>query len=102
LCALIILFTEVASNTAVVALSLPLLGGVGASLGIPTMSLLMTITLAGSLSFMLPMATPPNAIVFSGGGLRVWDMMKAGFGLNIIFCGLIVLASLYWLPWVIS
>ena len=55
-------------------------------------------TLAASMAFMMPVATAPNAIVFAYKEMRIPDMMKAGFWLNIITIGLIYAAMLIWVP----
>ncbi len=98
ICSVTIIVTEFASNTAVAAIFIPLLAGLGVSLALPELMVLMTVTMAASLSFMLPMATPPNAVVFSRGGFSVREMIRVGFWLNIIFACLITLATYFVLP----
>jgi sodium-dependent dicarboxylate transporter 2/3/5 len=75
--------TEITSNTATASLVLPLLVTLSVSLNIETAPLLAGAAIAASCAFMLPVATPPNAIVFSSGGITIKDMMRAGFALNI-------------------
>lgn len=75
--------TEITSNTATASMVLPLLITLSASLAIETMPLLAGAAIASSCAFMLPVATPPNAIVFSSGHVSIKDMMRAGFALNI-------------------
>lgn len=84
LCLLIATFTECSSNTATTTLFLPILGSMASAIQIHPLYIMLPCTIAASLAFMLPVATPPNAIAFSFGNLKVLDMVKAGFMLNII------------------
>lgn len=81
---LVIFLTELTSNTAVTATLLPVLAASAAVLGVPPAPLLVATALAASCAFMLPVATPPNAIVFSSGHLTLGQMARAGFALNIV------------------
>ena len=81
---LIIFLTEVTSNTATAAAFLPLLGPVAVSMELSPLYLVVPAALAASFAFMLPVATPPNAIVFASGKLQVKDMVKAGLVLNLL------------------
>ncbi|XP_078492151.1 solute carrier family 13 member 2 [Ciona intestinalis] len=83
------LFTECSSNTATTTLFVPILAQLAQILQIHPLFLLISPVLAASLAFMLPVATPPNAIAFSYGHLKVLDLVKAGWVLNII--GVLVL-----------
>ena len=76
--------TEVMSNVALVTIFLPVVGGVAVGAGIDPILVLMPVTLAASCAFMLPMSTPPNAIVFASGHIKIAQMVRAGFWLNII------------------
>lgn len=76
--------TEVMSNVALVTIFLPVVSGIAAGLGIAPMEVCIPVTLASSCAFMLPMSTPPNAIVFASGYLNVSDMVRVGIILNII------------------
>ena len=82
--ALIIFLTELTSNTATVATFLPVAGAVAIQSGYDPIILTVPITLAASCAFMLPVATPPNAIVFGSGMLTIPRMMRAGFAVNIV------------------
>jgi solute carrier family 13 (sodium-dependent dicarboxylate transporter), member 2/3/5 len=93
---LIIFLTEVTSNTATAAAFLPLLGPVAVSMNMSPLYLVVPAALAASFAFMMPVATPPNAIVFASGKLQIKDMVKAGLVLNIVGIAVISLAS-YWL-----
>ncbi|KAM9728079.1 solute carrier family 13 member 2 isoform 1-T2 [Menidia menidia] len=81
---LVATFTECSSNTATTTLFLPILASMATAIKIHPLYVMLPCTIAASLAFMLPVATPPNAIAFSFGNLRVVDMVKAGFMLNII------------------
>ncbi|MDH7445749.1 SLC13 family permease [Aquimarina sp. 2201CG14-23] len=83
--------TELMSNVALVAIFVPVVAGIALGLDIPMLHLLIPVTMAASCAFMLPMATPPNAIVFASGYVKVSKMVKAGLILNIISVILLVL-----------
>uniref|UniRef100_A0A3Q1C4J1 Solute carrier family 13 member 2 n=1 Tax=Amphiprion ocellaris TaxID=80972 RepID=A0A3Q1C4J1_AMPOC len=84
LCLLVAMFTECSSNTATTTLFLPIVASMATAIKIHPMYVMLPCTLAASLAFMLPVATPPNAIAFSYADLKVMDMAKTGFMLNLI------------------
>ncbi|XP_077360929.1 solute carrier family 13 member 2-like isoform X2 [Festucalex cinctus] len=84
LCLLVAIFTECSSNTATTTLFLPILASMAVSIKLHPLYVMLPCTISASLAFMLPVATAPNAIAFSFGNLKVMDMVKAGFMLNII------------------
>ena len=88
------------SNVALVVVFLPVVSGIAEGMGIEPILLTAPVTLAASCGFMLPMATPPNAIVFGSGHLRVLDMVKSGFWLDIISILLIALFAETVVMWV--
>jgi sodium-dependent dicarboxylate transporter 2/3/5 len=90
---LIIFLTEVTSNTATAAAFLPLLGPVAVSMELSPLYLVVPAALAASFAFMMPVATPPNAIVFASGKLQIKDMVKAGLVLNLLGIVAISIAS---------
>ncbi|MCF8370136.1 MAG: DASS family sodium-coupled anion symporter [Bacteroidales bacterium] len=90
------LLTELTSNTATTEMILPILAGLAISIKLNPLLLMIPATLAASLAFMLPVATPPNAIVFGTGHLQIKDMVKTGFILNIIAVILATLLMYYW------
>lgn len=94
----IIFLTEITSNTATTATFLPILGAVAVGLGVSPMVLAVPAALAASMAFMMPVATPPNAIVFSYEGLNIGDMMKAGIWLNLLTICLVYGAMLVLAP----
>ncbi|XP_072909185.1 Na(+)/citrate cotransporter-like [Hemitrygon akajei] len=84
LCLLIATFTECASNVATTSLFLPILSSMAQRININPLYIMLPCTLSASFAFMLPVATPPNSIVFSYGYVKVFDMVKAGFIVNLI------------------
>jgi sodium-dependent dicarboxylate transporter 2/3/5 len=87
---LVTFLTEVTSNTATVETLLPILAGLGVSTEVNPLLFMLPATVAGSLAFMLPVATPPNAIIFGTKRITVLQMAKTGLLLNLI--GIIVLS----------
>ena len=90
--------TEVTSNVATTAMLLPVIAPIALELDIHPFILMTAAAVAASCAFMLPVATPPNVIVFGSGYLRIPDMVKKGFLLNIISILIIVLMVYYLLP----
>lgn len=88
----IIFLTELTSNTATTEMILPILASVSVALGVNPMLLMMSATLSASMAFMLPVATPPNAVVFGSQRIKISEMTKAGLLLNLIGIILITLA----------
>lgn len=88
---LAIFISEVLSNLAMVTLFIPVVGIFANQTGLPLVPLAMALTLGASLAFMMPVGTPPNAIVFGSGFLRIKDMIRYGFILNLISLTLISL-----------
>ncbi|XP_055052612.2 Na(+)/citrate cotransporter [Misgurnus anguillicaudatus] len=96
LCLLIAVFTECTSNVATATLFLPVLASMSQSVGMNPLYVMVPCTLSASFAFMLPVATPPNAIVFSYGYLKVSDMAKTGIIMNVIGIVCITLAINTW------
>ena len=90
---MVIFLTELTSNTATTAALVPILAAVAPGLGLHPYLLIFPATIAASCAFMLPVATPPNAIVFGSGHLTIAQMCKAGLPLNIVSIGLITLLT---------
>ncbi len=95
---LMLFMTELMSNVALVAVLAPVVAGIAIGLEIPLLHLLIPVTVASSCAFMLPMATPPNAIVFASGYVRVYEMARVGIILNLISVGLLILVFQYIIP----
>jgi len=94
-----IFISEVMSNVAQVIVFAPVVTGIATAIGADPFMLGIPMTLAASCASMMPMGTPPNAIVFSSGHLKLSEMVKAGLVMNLISIFLIVLASMFILPW---
>jgi solute carrier family 13 (sodium-dependent dicarboxylate transporter), member 2/3/5 len=90
--------TEITSNVATASMILPILAAVSLSMGVHPFGLMVGATLAASCAFMLPVATPPNAVVFGSGYLSIPDMFKAGLWMNVFSILLITLFTYYLLP----
>ena len=88
--AISLLLTEVMSNIALVNVFIPVVSAVALAQNVVPLHLCIPVTLAASCAFMLPMGTPPNAIVFGSGSLKMIDMIRAGIFLNIAAVMLIV------------
>uniref|UniRef100_A0A8D0LC13 Solute carrier family 13 member 1 n=1 Tax=Sphenodon punctatus TaxID=8508 RepID=A0A8D0LC13_SPHPU len=88
--------TEVASNPATITIFLPILAPLAEAIHVNPLYILIPTTLCTSFAFLLPVANPPNAIVFSYGHLKVIDMVKAGLGVNIIGVAVVMLAVMTW------
>ncbi len=91
--------TEVTSNVATASMLLPILASVAIKLDLHPLGIMVGATLAASCAFMLPVATPPNAVVFGSGYLKIKDMVKAGLWLNILSIILLSLMVYFVLPW---
>ena len=93
-----VLLSEIASNTAVAALMMPLVASLGGATGIPTIDLIVVTGLSASAGFALPVATPPNAIAFGSGLVPVRTMAKAGVWLDLIAILVVVLLASLLVP----
>jgi sodium-dependent dicarboxylate transporter 2/3/5 len=96
--ALVIFLTELTSNLATTATLLPVMGAIAIQAGIPPLFLTVPITIAASCAFMLPVATPPNAIVFATGQITIPQMVRAGVVLNVIGIIIVTIIALYLAP----
>jgi sodium-dependent dicarboxylate transporter 2/3/5 len=92
--------TEITSNVATASMLLPILSAVALAIGVHPYSLMVGSTMAASCAFMLPVATPPNAVVFGSGYLTIPVMMRSGFFLNLLSIVIILILSLFYLPFV--
>lgn len=92
--------SEMMSNVALVNIFVPVVFGIAQGLNINPILLALPVTFAASIGFMFPIATPPNAIVFSSGYIRISDMMRAGLLLNIASIIIIWIFSLTFVQWV--
>jgi len=90
--ALFVFLTEITSNTATSTMAMPVMAGAAAGLGLAPVPLMATAALAASMAFMLPVATPPNAIVFASQHVTIGRMARAGFWLNLVAIGMATVA----------
>jgi sodium-dependent dicarboxylate transporter 2/3/5 len=95
---LVIFLTEITSNTATASLSLPIMAALAGAMQVHPYGLMITAAIAASFAFMLPVATPPNAIVFSSRYISIPQMIRAGIWLNLIGVVLITVFVILFLP----
>ena len=95
ICFLVTFLNELTSNTATAEMFLPILAAVGVAVDVNPLLLMIPGTLSCSFAFMLPVATPPNAIVFGTDRVRMADMARTGIVLNLL--GVVVIAAAVWL-----
>jgi sodium-dependent dicarboxylate transporter 2/3/5 len=88
--------TELTSNVATTEMILPILGGLAVTININPLLLMVPATLAASLAFMLPVATPPNAIIFGTNRIKIKQMVKTGILLNIAGIIVATLVMYFW------
>ncbi|XP_061406338.1 solute carrier family 13 member 1-like isoform X2 [Lethenteron reissneri] len=93
---LICAFTQCASNLATVTLFLPILSSLAEAISVNPIYLMLPATMCATFAFVLPVATPPNAIVFSYGRIKVMDMVKSGVVLSFLGVGLVAMAMNTW------
>ncbi|XP_063395965.1 Na(+)/citrate cotransporter-like isoform X2 [Mytilus trossulus] len=96
ICCVVAGATEVTSNTATATLLLPIMFDLAIGLNLHPLYMMISVCIACSFAFMLPVATPPNAIVFSTGYLKIYDMVFAGIVMNIIGIAVLTLAVNTW------
>jgi sodium-dependent dicarboxylate transporter 2/3/5 len=95
-----VVLSEMMSNVALVNIFIPVIFGIAQGLNINPILLALPVTLSASIGFMFPIATPPNAIVFSSGYIRMRDMVRAGLLLNIVSIIIIWIASVTLVRWI--
>jgi len=94
--------TELTSNTATIETFLPILAAMAVAVKVNPLFLMVPATIAASFAFMLPVATPPNAIVFGSKKLKIEDMVKTGFWLNLIGIVILTLVAYFYMSWVFN
>ena len=95
---LINFLTEITSNVATASILLPILASLAVAINVHPYALMVASCMAASCAFMLPVATPPNAIVFGSGYIKITDMARTGFFMNILSIIILALATRYFLP----
>ncbi|MCK5002607.1 MAG: anion permease, partial [Gammaproteobacteria bacterium] len=93
---MVVFLTEVTSNTATAEMLLPLVASVAKAIELNPLLLMLPVTLSASMAFMMPVATPPNAIVFASGHLKIRDMVITGFIINLLAITMITLVTYFW------
>lgn len=96
--AIVLFMTELMSNVALITIFAPVIAGVAIGMDQEILPILIPCTMAASCAFMLPMATPPNAIVFASGHIKVSEMAKAGIILNVISIIILIAFAQYIIP----
>ena len=94
-CAMMTFLTEFTSNTATCNIVLPILAAASSQLGVPPQILMVPAAVSASCGFMLPVATPPNAIIFASGQVSVASMARYGLLLNLLGIVVVTVATLY-------
>jgi solute carrier family 13 (sodium-dependent dicarboxylate transporter), member 2/3/5 len=97
-----VFLTEVMSNVALVQIFIPVIFGIADGMGANPVLLALPVTLGASIAFMFPIGTPPNAIVFSSGYIRIRDMARAGVLLNLVSILILWLGSMTLIQWVFA
>ena len=90
--------TEIASNTAIATLFIPIMGATAIALGIHPFATIIAICFSSSMCFMMPVATPPNAIAYGSGYVSIRDMVITGMFMDVATIIMVVVAVLWWLP----
>ncbi|MEQ8496037.1 MAG: DASS family sodium-coupled anion symporter [Gammaproteobacteria bacterium] len=97
----VVFLTELTSNIATTTTLAPILAAAALASGLDVVGIVVVTALAASAAFMLPVATPPNAIVFGSGRVSVTDMARAGFLVNLLAITLVTLLAVWWMPQVL-
>jgi solute carrier family 13 (sodium-dependent dicarboxylate transporter), member 2/3/5 len=100
--AIVVFLTELTSNTAVAAALLPVVTSLAVAIRGDPMLLAVPTVLAASCGFMMPVGTPPNAMVYGSGRIRMPEMLRAGFAINLLFIALITIATVTIVPAVLG
>ena len=98
LVALIVFMTELVSNQATVSTFLPIVLALATAISADPMQLTIPVALAASCAFMLPVATPPNSVIFASGSVNITEMMRTGIRLNILAVAILTLAAMFLVP----
>ena len=102
ICFMATFLTELTSNTATAQIFLPVLASLSVAANIHPLAVMVPATISFSFAFMLPVATPPNAIVFGAGRLRIIDMAKAGLFMNLAGVVIITISAMFLIPAVLG
>ncbi len=102
ICLLITFLTELTSNLATTEMILPIVAALAVSIDVAPLLLMIPVTISCSCAFMMPVATPPNAIVFGTGQVKIREMVRTGFVLNLIAVTIVTVVCYFLLPLVIG
>ena len=94
ICLLVTFLTELTSNVTTVEILLPILSSLANAIEIHPLFLMVPATVSCSFAFMLPVATPPNAIIFATNRIKIWEMAKVGVWLNLLCVLLVTIATI--------
>ena len=97
---IMLFMTELMSNVALTTIFIPVVIGIATGFGLDPVLVTIPVTMAASCAFMMPSSTPTNAIVFASGKIRIKEMMKAGFILNLVSIVVLVIATYSIIEWV--
>ena len=97
---LIVFLTELTSNIATTMTFIPIIYAVSIKLGLNPLILMVPLTISASCAFMLPVATPPNSIVFASNLVSIESMVKAGFFLNLCAVAILIVFGYFYIPFV--
>jgi solute carrier family 13 (sodium-dependent dicarboxylate transporter), member 2/3/5 len=100
--AFVLFLTEITSNTATATMILPILAALAVAINVHPFTLMVPAALAANYAFMLPVGTPPNAIIFATDKITIGEMVKAGFWVNVFAIVLIVCGVYFLLPWIMD
>jgi sodium-dependent dicarboxylate transporter 2/3/5 len=101
-CTCVTFLTEFTTNVATLNMLLPVLAGVAVELGVDPLLILLPATISASCAYMMPVATPPNAIAFSTGRVPMLTMVRYGLAMNLIGVVVVTLLTRYWIPLVFT
>ena len=98
----VLFLTEVTSNTATATMILPILAALSVAVGVHPMLLMVPAAMAANCAYMLPVGTPPNAIIFGSGKLSIKEMAKVGVWVNLISAVIIIIVVYFLMPYILG
>lgn len=98
----VLFLTEVTSNTATATMILPILAALSVAVGVHPMLLMVPAAMAANCAYMLPVGTPPNAIIFGSGKLSIKEMAKVGVWVNLISAVIIIVVVYFLMPYILG
>ena len=98
----VLFLTEVTSNTATATMILPILAALSVAVGVHPLLLMVPAAMAANCAYMLPVGTPPNAIIFGSGKLSIKEMAKVGVWVNLISAVIIIVVVYFLMPYILG